>query len=114
MPKYKYNLTFRVNMDDDGYAVSFHRKRDCTTREAKYILMGIFGFYMPQYQDMLGHDHMISRYNTELIADVHDYLDGKSSVDFLYQKYAAEHCENSFTDFDMFVLAEYLQERGII
>lgn len=114
MSKYKYNLTFRVNVDEDGYAISFHRKRDCTTREAKYILMGIFGFYMPQYDDMFGQEQVILKFNTELIADVHDYLDGKSSVDFLYKKYAADYCENSFSDFDMFVLAEYLQRKGII
>ena len=114
MSKYKYNLTFRVNADEDGYTIGFHRKRDCTTREAKHILIGIFGFVMPQYDEMFGHDHEILRFNTEVIKDVHSYLDGDVDVEYLYQKYAAQYCENSFTGFDMFVLAEYLQRKGII
>ena len=69
-------MTFRVNADEDGYTIGFHRLRDCTTREAKHILIGIFGFVMPQYDEMFGHDHAILRFNTEVIKDVHAFLDG--------------------------------------
>ena len=114
MSKYKYNLTFRVNVDEDGYTIGFHRLRDCTTREAKHILIGIFGFVMPQYDEMFGRDLEILKFNTEVIKDVHAFLDGECDIDYLYQKYAAQYCENSFTVHDMFVLAEYLQRKGII
>lgn len=114
MSKYRYTMTFRVNADEDGYTIGFHRLRDCTTREAKHILIGIFGFVMPQYDEMFGHDHAILRFNTEVIKDVHAFLDGEVDEVYLYEKYAKDYCENSFTPFDMFVLAEYLQRKGII